>query len=1728
MLNVQLFAKRQEDEQWVKLDLFAEEAIKLTLSVQDIIDPTAATSIFSRTFRIPNTSINAPYFESVFNVNSTDFDASQKAEAYINDNGIFFTNGNIRLNAIYTNDKSGDIQYEITFYGETSDFGSKIGGGFLNQVDISDYNHSKSWGNIQSSWTNGLFNGDIVYGLIEWGYNYDANNQPTQPTLSNGFVKSFTSVSNPLQLAQWKPQIRAKALWDRIFRDAGYTYDSDFLNSDLFKQMYVISDNEARTGLGTSNLMHAQGDPFICLSGVAKPFNATVEISDPGNNYNPTTSEYTTPSSGIYTFEISYYFDVLQPANNTAIGYIQMKDELGNVIDSVGITNTGMGYNVSPISSYINAGVKVHFEIQYVNTGFGNPKVAIDTPTIICSTAPSIMSVGTILPANIRKIDFMKSVINRFRLVFVPSRDQQNHFTITPWKDWILQGDTKDWTRKLNTAKDLKIQPLFYDQSRLQVYKDQEDGDYLNYNYQLTYKQTVGQYNLDSNNELITGVKTYQDQFAPTPIAPIGYKTGDVNGSRFLVPHIAKDTGSSDDTQGTQVITGKREPIQPKLRLVFYNGLITAPLTWYAATNDAGTNYTALTSYPLMSQYSAWPTTPTTFDLNWENEAPFWDTTDTTLPSGQTTYSCFNVYWKTWYDVTFDPYSRLVEASFLLDYNDILDLKFNDYVFVKDAWYFVNKIQDYVVGQLTECKVQLVKLGNNIGVTIPYVTPTSYPSIYLCKADTACNAFCCKPPLSASLFYMNNASLATSTQLYLDPQGSGFAPAGIYSDGTTTVQVNAIGQITAVLDTSGCNCTQTAYSYTTKFANVACDSCCDGVTTIVYSASSSYNASVALYLNAALTIPAPAGFYRLETETGYTFQVGQNGLIQNATVCTNCICETYYEHPAVCVGGTLCEACCCTLGSQTVWTNSATWNLSTEIYQNNAGTPIGTGYYKKGNDVAVVATTPGQIDSFAVCTSCSCGEIGDVDVTVEIFQELPGFTSSATLQSSIDNINWTDVTTLSVDPSDPANTTASQTVQVLEGRYLRCIFTSNVPEADLNSIYLIGADNFNLRQVGTPGSDIQYLPSPVVSGNTYGFMGSVIGGNDTTLTTIYVSGAYNTYKGAGWPAEAGGGTIGSILAINDVTDIYTPFNVQTGFSGGYANHTLSQLGGILATDTGVYVGTSRQSTSYDITYKGVINNEKVIKLDLSGNIDPTFDFQGSLPVTTTIRIIKNYGSRLYTLASSGVLIVTDLNGAIDPTFTLPSNWGNFSGTTGIFEHNNLIYLVGRYYNTVLIPGTNLSTPVLVLNYDGSVNMTETDKFVYAVATNPVYSTGLCEIYNNKIYIPSSITSYKGTTVGRFMIIDLATGNLDSTFDHSVGFNVATLAVDVTPTAIYVIAQNTLNTTYNGVAINPVVKLNYDGSLDTNFNIGPILRNGTRTTPTKLQIINSGLYVGGDFSTINGTEMRGLVRVSPSTGVIDSTFPINTGFNGTGGTAGSVARVTDFWIKAGVETVTYPLTVDFNDDACTAFCTTPNETVYGNADTLYSSTILYYNTLGTIPADPGYYSDGVNVAQVGTNGVIVSYYNTSTCNCGGQTLYEFTTNYSASTECDACCSGIATSVWGTHPVYSDNAILYADALGNSFAPTGWYTRYIGVGLQVGLNGVVIATGDCVQNCSCGESCSEYRVRNTGQIQNQYSYYDCFGNFYYGTLEPGEQILTACADISQISVTGSYQITLLAVC
>ena len=870
---MKLFVKASSG--YVLLDLLESNPIKLTMSVSDIIEPTESPSTFSQTFRVPNTATNDLFFKSAFNINAVTFDATKKIDAYIDDSNVIIAVGNIRLSNIFTNNRDNNSEYEITFFGEVSDFASKIGGGFLNSLSLSQYNHEKSYVNIVNSWNLNLLNGDVIYPLIEWGYDY-LDGQPVQNTLSNHdnqlSKKGFTANNHPLSIGQFKPVIRAKVLIDAIFASSGYTYESDFLDGSDFMNQYIITEQVDRAEDSTISKLEVNGLWQQVLGAFTQNIKFPYEVYDPSNSFDTSTMVFKVPIQ--FTNPLDYYiFDIggwVTLNYNFVLDFFDI--EIFNITTNTVIATTT--YTATPFVPYYffhtfnipnslggvpiaSLGDELVFRINST-VPLSSARNNISTATLRQTTSVGdITNLKNFLPNNVKNIDFLKAIIQRYNLVLEPSKSKEKHFEITPWVDWVEQGTQRDWTDYVDGNVDIQSTPLFNSQTRANTWLDDEDSDYVNYNFQTATKTTYGQLDLDSNIEVLTGKTVTQSLFSPTPLLPIGNASAETDAhpnqklaARFLIPHIAKDT------------TTERTPITPKLRLVYYNGLVAAPLDWHVK-NDANVTQ-HLSQYPLVSQYSQFNATNFN-DLAWRNAAPLWDITPSVAnPEMRTSNDLWNTYWRKWYDFTFDKFGRILEMNIILDYKKIWDLKFNDKIFIKDSWFMINKITDYVVGQPTSCKVELVRVGESISIT-PRQLLTGQLMCFIPHPESPCDVYCCYENGGAVVMYYEN-----NGQLFLDANATLLAPDGIYSYGASNTFQVVNGLIIQYFNTTACVCVPNVIrKYDPCRGNSVYEAgCCQFPSQSFYAYSNSVYQATQAWSDAALTTPVADGWY---ANTGESF-----------------------------------------------------------------------------------------------------------------------------------------------------------------------------------------------------------------------------------------------------------------------------------------------------------------------------------------------------------------------------------------------------------------------------------------------------------------------------------------------------------------------------------------------------------------------------------------------------------------------------------------------------------------------------------------------------------------------------------------------------------------------------------------------------------------------------------------------------------------------------------------
>ena len=149
--------------------------------------------------------------------------------------GISISNGYLQLNQVNVYANKFVESYEISIYGGLSSFGRDVNRFYLTDLtsSLAQYNHTASYENISATWGGNLFNGDIVYPLADYGtgYRFESNNNQSF---------GMNDQDGALTVQNFKPAIRARAVLDAIFEEAGYTYSSSFINNGALDNVYMI------------------------------------------------------------------------------------------------------------------------------------------------------------------------------------------------------------------------------------------------------------------------------------------------------------------------------------------------------------------------------------------------------------------------------------------------------------------------------------------------------------------------------------------------------------------------------------------------------------------------------------------------------------------------------------------------------------------------------------------------------------------------------------------------------------------------------------------------------------------------------------------------------------------------------------------------------------------------------------------------------------------------------------------------------------------------------------------------------------------------------------------------------------------------------------------------------------------------------------------------------------------------------------------------------------------------------------------------------------------------------------------------------------------------------------------------------------------------------------------------------------------------------------------------
>lgn len=220
------------------------------------------------------------------------------------------------------------------------------------------------------------------------------------------------------------------------------------------------------------------------------------------------------------------------------------------------------------------------------------------------------------------------------------------------------------------------------------------------------------------------------------------------------------------------------------------------------------------------------------------------------------------------------------------------------------------------------------------------------------------------------------------------------------------------------------------------------------------------------------------------------------------------------------------------------------------------------------------------------------------------------------------------------------------------------------------------------------------------------------------------------------------------------------------------------------------------------------------------------------------------------------------DGTIDNSFNIGTG---FKGKVydSYIQNDGKIIIAGSF---TVFNGSNTGR-LIRLNEDGSHDTTlntsigATDGIIYKISLQP----------DGKIIIVGSFTKYNNTTVNRIARI-LPNGSLDTSFLTGKGSAVNITNAEVLANGKIILSGNF--TEFNGFSTNKIVRLNQDGSIDASFNIGTGFNNDVNAM---LQQPDGKIILGGKFTSYNGNTANRIIRINED-GTPDTDFLSGTGFS----------------------------------------------------------------------------------------------------------------------------------------------------------------------------------------------------------------------------------------------------------
>ncbi len=686
-----------------RVDLFQDETISITDSIQNVQDISVVFTPFSKQFNLPASSTNNKLFKHYYNFDITGgFDARFQVAARIEINHTPFKSGKLRLDGVSMKDNKPHT-YKVVFFGEPNSLKELFADedlSALNPLSTYDIKSDTVTADVKQAFRVGLQstgvdatntgNRNIVVPLIslEKYYTYDT---PSTNELKN---VSWTVLRKDL-----KPAIKLKRIIEAI--ETQYNIDfnmSDegsvktFFGSDMFDELYLW--------------LHREKTPYTALDETTKFFGinyTSLGVKQTLNDYTYLGGSGDVLSGGKLTINegesFTLRFRFVASAANVPIEIIS-RDKTTNellgvqnrqttsttmVVRFQGLTsgnlstrvfdpeirfnnNTSQAISFTALNTLANFGLQIDKTVNGVTTQhyYGNNAFQLAYMIFIQDYLPKM-----------KVLDFLTGLFKMFNLVAYTKKGSSQIYVQT-FDDYMTLGVQRDITRYVDITQSTIDRPVPYNQ--------------INFKYSDPVTQTSLRF--INNYAQVFGDLRYS---APEKYDGQAFNL-DVPFERTVLINLVDNHGNETNNIESWWVDADSKTTLGK-PYIFFNRVVNS--SSYTVTSSHYTSYNA-------------PSNVSTDENHTLNFGAEYDEFNGDINAN----SLFSRFYQQYIVQTYNQNGRIIKISAQLPVSFILNYSVNDTIVINGQQYYINTIQT----DLTTGKSELELIVKKVAYTNSVLT----------------------------------------------------------------------------------------------------------------------------------------------------------------------------------------------------------------------------------------------------------------------------------------------------------------------------------------------------------------------------------------------------------------------------------------------------------------------------------------------------------------------------------------------------------------------------------------------------------------------------------------------------------------------------------------------------------------------------------------------------------------------------------------------------------------------------------------------------------------------------------------------------------------------------------------------------------------------------------------------------------------------------------------------